>query len=222
MGKRAILLSEPVRPPRTSIYPETLDDPTIEQIVRSMPRIDQDMQIDLGPIVARVARGQSLLPWQQFVLLSIRHSLGDRPIYFASSGSAASTFGLRPHIIRQGLAFRLWPGDPGELADRGVVANQVASAYSGVIGPWVDIERSRLLADEVFMHRTGIPDEWSFWPDYSTIGIPNYYAWLYLGLLQDAQQRGDQDEVDRLGERWNAWSVLGSLPVEEIGEGGGG
>ncbi len=217
--KRAILLAEPVQPPSQSIFPAALNDQMIDGIVRSFPAIEQDQEVDLGPIRARLAGGpgQGLYPWQQFALVAIRTAIGDRPVYFASSGSAASSFGLRPHIIRQGLAFRLWPGNPGELAGRGVVANTTVSAYSGVVGPWVDIERSRVLADEVFMHRTGIPDDWSYWPDRSTIGIPNYYAWVYLGLLQDARNRGDEEEVRRFAERWNAWNELAADPVAESG-----
>ncbi len=219
MGKTAILLAQPARPPTESIFPAALDDAAIENIVRSFPPIEQDRQFALGPIRATMAGGQYLYPWQQFSLVAIGHSLGDRPVYFASSGSAASAFGLRPHIIRQGLAFRLWPGNPAELSGRGVVRNTSASALSAVVGPWVDVARSGVLAEEVFMHRTGIPDDWSYWPDRSTIGIPNYYAWLYLGLLQDAQSRGDAEEVQRFGERWNAWSALAAEPPEESGGG---
>ena len=128
-----------------------------------------------------------------FGLWAIRNSIGDRPIYFASS-VAASELGVRPYVIRRGIAFRLWPGNPAELAEDGVIRNQTFDAYANVVGPWVDVVRTRTLAHDVFIHRSGLP-EWEEWKDKSTIGIPNYYSWLYRALLEHARQTGDQAAI---------------------------
>ncbi|HSG49940.1 MAG TPA: hypothetical protein VLA43_19105, partial [Longimicrobiales bacterium] len=73
---------------------------------------------------------------------------------------------------------------------------------------WMRQDRTRALAEEVFMHRGGIP-AWDHWPDHSTVGIPNYYAWVYFALAQAAAGVDDEamERYRRLGEEW---SVLGS------------
>lgn len=213
-GKAPIVVSQPVRPPLRSIFRENLDDETIDRVARTPIPLDEARQMALGPLTATLAGDQYMYPWHQFALAAIAQSIGDRPVYFASSGSAsaATTFGLRPQLVRQGLAFRLWPGDPAELAPDGVRRNDDDAALASVVGPWLDAERSRVLTEEVFVHRGGIPDEWEYWPDGSTIGIPNYYAWAYLGLYRDALRQNDEEAANRFAERFNAWSELGRLP----------
>ncbi len=212
-GKVPIVLDSVFRAPVRSIFRDDLDDVTIDRVVRSLIPIEETTEYPLGPIRATFGGGKYMYPWHQFSLVAIANSLGDRPVYFASSGSAASDFGLRPHVIRQGLAFRLHPGDPAELLDHGVRRNTDVSPLTGVVGPWVDVERTRRLAEEVFVHNTGIPDDWVYWPDRSTIGIPNYYAWVYYALFTDAENRGDPTGRSAFGARWNAWTRLGSDPV---------
>ena len=60
------------------------------------------------------------------------------------------------------------------------------------------------------MHRTGLPDGWKHWPDASTIGIPNYYAWVYVALAQASMQSADNEAVTRYQERAEAWTALGT------------
>jgi hypothetical protein len=67
-----------------------------------------------------------------------------------------------------------------------------------------------MLMDEVFVHRTGIPEAWSHWPDLATIGIPNYYAWTYLALTQAALQTSNEEAMEFYRERSEAWSILGT------------
>ena len=77
-----------------------------------------------------------------------------------------------------------------------------------VTGAWLDVARTRTLAEEVFIHRTGIPDEWDHWPDRSTIGIPAYYAWVFAALAQSAVQTGDDDVRIAYEDRLIAWQTL--------------
>ena len=219
-GQVAIVLDEPVRPPTRAIFRSDLDDATIDQVMRSLVPLDDARTFLLGPVTASLQAGQYMYPWHQFSLAAIANTIGDRPIYFATSGSAASAFGLRSHVIRQGLAFRLWPGDPAEQEGRGVWRNTDISPLTGVVGPWVDMERTRLLAEQVFIHRSGIPDEWEYWPDWSTLGIPNYYAWVYYALYLDADQRGDAAARQRYQERFAAWNRLGRRPATGAEAGG--
>jgi hypothetical protein len=205
-GKLALVVDRPIVAPTKSIMP--LTDEQIRQVALRYAPIEQDMQLVMGNVVTAVRAGEVLSPWQQFALNLINQSIDERPIYFASSGNAATTLGLQSYLVRQGLAFRLSNGPPAEQAAPGLMRME-SSPYSPVIGEWLDVSRTRQLLDEVFIHRTGIPDEWSHWPDLATIGIPSYYAWAYLAVAQAAIQANDETALDRYQERAEAWSVLG-------------
>lgn len=205
-GKTPILVDEPIQTPTTSIIP--LTDEQIREVALRYAPVQETIQLELGNVIATVPGGQYLAPWQQFALNLINQVIAERPIYFASSGNAASSLGLDSYLVRHGLAFRLHNGPPIEEGASGIVRMET-SPYSGVVGAWVDVGRTRTLLDEVYIHRTGMPDDWEHWPDIATIGIPNYYAWTYLALVQVAVQQGDEDMLDKNEERAAAWSRLG-------------
>ena len=204
-GRIAILTESPITPPTRTALP--LENEIIEQVAgpAGYVSLDEDRDFPLGPVVASIAGGTIIYPWQQFALLLIRNSLGDRPIYFASSGSAARELGVMPYLVRHGLAFRLSPGPP-DLNPRNLLLED--PQIIPVTGAWLDVERTRTLAEEVFVHRTGIPDEWDHWPDRSTIGIPTYYAWVFAALAQSAIQSGDDDVRITYEDRLIAWQTL--------------
>ncbi len=204
-GKIALVVSEPIEPPTRSII--SLSEEQIRQVSQQYVPIERDMQLTMGNLTAIFRTGDMLSPWQQFALNLINDAIAERPIYFASSGNAAASLGLNPYLVRQGLAFRLNDGPLVEEEGSGLVRMD-ASPFSPVTGDWVDVPRTRILLDEVFVHRGGIPDEWSHWPDRSTLGIPSYYAWGYIALAQAALQTSDQAALDRYQERAEAWSVL--------------
>lgn len=203
--KVPIVLDAPFTMPTRSII--SLSEEQISQVSQQYLPIDRDMQLTIGNLTAVFRAGDMLSPWQQFALNLINDSVGERPIYFASSGNAAASLGLQPYLIRQGLAFRLSDGTPSPEADAGVVP-MTDSPFSPVTGDWVDVPRTQTLLDQVFVHRGGLPDEWAFWPDRSTLGIPSYYAWGYIALAQAALQSGEQDSLARYQARAEAWSVL--------------
>jgi len=203
-GKVAIVVDAPIRAPTKSILP--LTDEQIIQATLSYPTIEEELRLQLGNVVATIAANQYLNPWQQFALNILNESIAERPIYFASSGNNAAVLGIQGYLIREGLAFRVNNGPPGQ--EPGVVS-LTQSPFTPVTGDWLKEERTRVLMDQVFIHRTGIPDEWDHWPDLATIGIPTYYGWGYLALAQAAAQSGDQPALDRYQERAEAWSTLG-------------
>ena len=226
--KIPLVVDQPIRPPTRSIIP--LTDEQILQVARSYVPIEQSMQLSFGNVTTILRAGEVLSPWQQFALNLIGESIGERPVYFASSGNAAATLGLDSYLVRQGLAFRLNNGPPEVLpdaqpiertqADSAAVAapddlemegvmEMEASPYAPVIGEWVDVTRTRTLLEEVFIHRGGLPDDWSHWPDLATIGIPSYYGWAYLALAQAAIQAGDEEALDRYQARAEAWLAFG-------------
>jgi hypothetical protein len=206
-GKVALQVDQPILKPTSSIMP--LTDEQIQQVARSYVPIDQDRQLALGNVVAVLRAGQLLAPWQQFALNLINQAIGERPIYFASSGNAASSLGVDRYLVRHGLAFKLHNGELVEDEEAGVLRMD-PSPYQPVIGDWVDVRRTHKLLEEVFIHGTGLPDEWTHWPDQATIGIPNYYYWAYLALSQAAIQRGDAEALDRYQDRAEAWMTLGT------------
>lgn len=210
--RTALILEEPVEAPTRSII--SLTDEQIIQVAASYVQLDQDQSLQLGNVIARLQAGQFLSPWQQFALNLINEAIDERPIYFASSGNAASSLGVSPYLVRQGLAFKMSNGLPDEVAAEGVVRLE-SSPYIPVTGQWVDVPRTRTLFDDVFMHRSGIPDEWGFWPDHSTIGIPNYYSWGYLALTEAAAQANQPELMDRYQARTQAWAELGTVGSTE-------
>ncbi len=204
-GKVALHLEKAISRPSKSILP--LDDATIDRVARSYSQLDRTQAVPLGNVTAVVQGGTLLYPWEQYALVLISHSIDERPIYFASSGNAATSLGLDGYLIRHGLAFKL---NNGALEESDTVVRMAETPYVAITGPWVDMERTRVLADEVFVHRTGLPEGWSHWPDQATIGIPNYYAWAYLALAQAALQRADSTGLARYQERSEAWTELGT------------
>ncbi len=206
-GRIVILMESPLTPPTRTTLP--LENEIIEQVAgpAGYVALDEDRDFLLGPVVARIAGGTVIYPWQQFALRLIQTSVEDRPIYFASSGSAARELGVVPYLVRHGLAFRLSPGPP-DLNSRNILLED--PQIIPVTGAWLDVERTRTLVEEVFLHRTGIPDEWSHWPDRSTVGIPSYYAWVFAALAQSALQSGEDEQRRAYEERLIAWQTLGS------------
>jgi hypothetical protein len=203
--KIALVVERPIVLPTRSVI--GLDDAQIGRITQQYVPIEQNTQITLGNMTATLVAGDVLEPWRQFALNLINDSIGERPIYFASSGNAAASLGLQPYLVREGLAFRLHNGEIAVDEARGIVQMQ-QTPYISVTGDWVDVDRTATLFERVFVHRSGVPDEWSHWPDRSTVGIPSYYAWGYIALAQAALQGEDVDALERYQERAEAWSLL--------------
>jgi hypothetical protein len=197
-----------VRKPSRTIL--ALDDATIARVAQAVVPLREERTVDLGRgVSAHFPEGTYLYPWHQFALAIISNSLGDRPIYFASSGSAAQSLGLSPFLIRQGLAYRLNSGipDPEAMPD---VAELELSPMTSVTGVWLDVERTRTLAFEVFQHRSGLPDAWPRWPYRAVMGVPSYYTWVHYALYQAASEAGREDEAALNMNRAEAWARLGS------------
>jgi hypothetical protein len=206
-GDRVPIVLERLDAPTRSILP--LTDEQIEEASQAYSRLDQAVTIQIGEIQASLPGGQFLAPWQRFALTLMIESIEDRPIYFASSGNAAISLGVQPYLVRQGLAFRLHNG-PLDADELGFERLEM-SPYTPVTGDWIDVDRTRLLAEEVFAHRGGLPHGWDHWPEIATLGIPNYYSWVYLALMQAATQSGDAQAVVRYREEAEVWSALGNL-----------
>ncbi len=82
------------------------------------------------------------------------------------------------------------------------------SAFSNITGIFLDAQRTRTLASEVFMHRNGLPDEWPRWPWRAVLGIPSYYSWVHYALYQWALLEDDAEEAELNLDRAEAWARL--------------
>ena len=167
-------------------------------------RVSRSLRV--GDVEAVIPAGGSLYPWHQLGLTIINQSIAGRPIYFASSGNAANELGIRPYLVRQGLAFKLNNGALDAEAPDAPVAI-IDTPIRSVTGPWVDVARTEHLMEEVFMNRSDLPN-WDHWPDRSTIGIPSYYSWGYYALAQAAAQVNDDARLARFRELGDGWSLL--------------
>ena len=159
------MVDEPIRAPTRTIL--ALDDSQIIQASSAVFPLREDRTVDLGSGVTGMLRAQTLVyPWHQFALSIISNSLGDRPIYFASSGDAADALGLTPFLVRQGVAYKLNPGLPDPEVLEGVEELSL-SPLSSVTGLWLDVERTRKLAWEVFQVQQSVL---GFWPQRQRCG----------------------------------------------------
>jgi len=201
-----IELPQPIRAPSGPVL--DLDDATIDGVTspEGYFRLDRARSINLGAARANLPADMIVLPWHQLAMAIIARSLGDRPVYFASSGTALHTLGLEDQVVRQGLAYRLVGAGVDSLPGVHRVADD---RVAPVTGRRVDVGRTATLVDRVFVHRGGIPDAWAFWPDRPSAGIPNYYAWAYAALTQAALEGGDAASFARWRERLLAWQTLG-------------
>jgi hypothetical protein len=205
-GRVPLLMGSSPRPPTRSIL--DLDEVTIRQAAQQVVPIMEDEVLELGPgLFARMPGGMYMEPWHRFALFIIRTSLGDRPIYFASSGNAAAYLGLTQYLIRHGLAFKLHDTLP-DAAALETVTELPPSAFTNVTGTFLDHQRTEALANEVFIHRNGLPDEWPRWPWRAVLGIPSYYSWVHYALYEWSAVVEDRDNAAYHLERAEAWARL--------------
>ena len=205
-GKVPILMDAPIRAPRRSIH--ELDDEVIDRVAGTVVPLQEDQVVSLPfGLTARLRGGTYIEPWHQFALAIISNSLGDRPIYFASSGNAAERLGLRPYVVRHGLAFKLNEGLPDPEADERI-SELPDTRFLNLTGLWMDADRTRTLAWDVFIHRDGLPQGWEYWPYRAVTGIPSYYSLVHFSLQEWAREAGLEEEEARNEEQANAWALL--------------
>ena len=102
-------------------------------------QVDRDAAFRSGGLELPVRRGQVLRVADQAILYILASYLPDRPVTFGISSGRGSWLGLDPHIVLQGLAWK--------VAAR---PDTVKRFVPGIQGPMVDSARSRVLADSVF------------------------------------------------------------------------
>jgi hypothetical protein len=160
-----------------------------------------------GRIEATIPAGTVVTPADTFVTAIVQAVIGKRPVHFMAGGSAA-TLGLEPFLVRQGLTMKLHDGpvEPG-----GGIAPVPPSDLSALTGAWVHLPATDTLLREVFIHRSGIPDDWPVWTDAPSGNIPAQYAWAHLAAAQAHADRGAPASALSHRGRARAWLRLSGL-----------
>ncbi|MFQ5888578.1 MAG: DUF2723 domain-containing protein [Gemmatimonadota bacterium] len=113
-----------------------------------------------------------------------RRSLGDRPVYFASTAPPVyQVWNLEPHLLRQGLAHKLVDGLLESTAD----TVQLGAQFNV---RWIDRTRTETLLWDVFQLDYLL--DWEIWPEPSTrasIPAQYYLAHIALGEAHSLRER---------------------------------
>jgi hypothetical protein len=118
----------------------TLND---DQIITLQPQLLQGtLPFRAGNIAHDYPAGTPMYVKDVLVLRLIQENLGKRPIYWALTAGTGNRMGLDQYISQQGIAFKLHPDTVSLSQDR------VPGLFSSVM----DIERTRVLAWEVFRY----------------------------------------------------------------------
>jgi hypothetical protein len=197
------------RAPTRSILP--MDDDRIEAIpvlYATNPYdflVREPFQVQADELTFTVPGQRFLLPADVFLLNIIQSAMGDRPIYFATTTQAFDRIGLTPHLVREGLALKVYNGSLAGDPERGI---HPMPDMLQVPERFIDLPRTEALIWDVFVHRGGIPDEWAFWPEPSTTNIPWYYVFAHYTAYAVHMSLGNQETADRHMERLEAWRRL--------------
>ena len=167
--------------------------------------VQEPVQVQAGEISFTIPGERVLLPADVFMLNIIQNSLGDRPVYFATTTQAYNRVGLGRNLVRHGVALKLSPTPVEPSAADGIYAMPESIQLPG---GYIDLPRTDSLVWNVFMHRGGIPDAWEFWPEPSTTNIPVYYAYAHYAAYAAHSLLGEEDQAARHAERAEAWSAL--------------
>jgi len=193
------------KPPTKTILP--LSDDQIDQIANNPPfRLQQAQVFKAGKIESKLQQDQVMLPADMFLGKLITTALGDRPVYFATTTEAYHDLRLDNQILRQGVAYKLINGPLQADQAKGVYA--MPENFIPATGALIDFPRTVELANHVFVHHKGFPDDFKAWVDVATQQIPLYYAFTHLALAQayaeahdtinSAKQAAQADRYNRL------------------------
>ncbi len=147
-------------------------------------RVSDDGVFRAGRFELQVRKGQILRTADQVILYTIAAYLpAARPVTFGVSSGRGSWLGLDPHLVFQGLVFKVVPR-----------ADTVRRWVRGIQGPMVDSARTRLLVDSVFQFGTLFAaDTLALEPAAQQVATSFSVAFLELGNA--AALRGEQTRV---------------------------
>ncbi len=183
------LASRPTRPFDSAHAPAA---PPSGPIVRMTPediagmrpmQVSEDAVFRAGTFELPVRKGQVLRTSDLVIFTTIAQDLATRPITFGVSSGRGSWLGLDPHLVFQGLTFRVAPR-----------ADTTRRFLRGVQGTMVDSTRTHLLVDSVFSWgKLFEPDTLVLEPAAQQVATSFSVPFLELGNA--AVLRGDQRQA---------------------------
>ncbi|MFV1987113.1 MAG: hypothetical protein ACC682_07515, partial [Gemmatimonadota bacterium] len=177
---------DPTPPTRSLI---ALDDEMINSLQQGFA-VGRDTVFQVTEGVQAVVRGPDIVYYPDIMVFHIiQQAFGDRPVYFAATAPPVySKWGLNPHLVRHGLAFKVVAAPIEETEDR-LDLQDVLPVNTGTPS-WIDRKRTSQLLWDVF--RVDYLEEWDEWPEPSTqSSIPTQYYVAYLTLGLAEQVLGD-------------------------------
>ncbi|MGH7475156.1 MAG: glycosyltransferase family 117 protein [Longimicrobiales bacterium] len=194
------------RGPERSIIP--LSAAEVDRIANTPPfATNEDLVFRAAALETSIPAATVMIPADIFMTAILTTAIGDRPIYYATTTQAYQELNLRPFLIRHGVAYKLNNGPVDPDAQPGVYALPDGPLATG-LGPYIDLPRTDALLDEVYIHRSGLPDEWSHWVDDATQNIPVYYGYAHYVAAQVHALLGNQDQAERHARRAEVWLNL--------------
>jgi hypothetical protein len=140
-----------------------------------------------GTIQARIPEGL-LERADQAVLLMIRDSYPERPLYISRTAGAYGDqrLGLTSHLLMQGLSRKLVADTPEMGRDTLFLPRD----------GWIDVPRSLALWEDVFVGHQALLRQGK-WVDNASVGIPLLYVTTAASLAQAEQERGNGQQAQR-------------------------
>jgi len=136
-----------------------------------------------GNFALPVRKGQVLNTADQVILYTIAAYLPTRPVAFGVASGRGSWLGMDPHLVFQGLAFKVVPRP-----------DTVRRFVRGIQGTMVDSTRTRLLVDSVFTWGNMFGrDSLELEPAAEQVAVSFSVPFLELGNM--AASRGDQRQA---------------------------
>jgi hypothetical protein len=189
----------PAAPPAGPALGLTMDD-----IANMAPlRVSEDGNFRAGGFELAIRKGQVFRTSDQVILYTIASYLPTRrPVTFGVSSGRGAWLGLDPHLVLQGLAFKVTPR-----------ADTVKRWVRGIQGTMVDSARTALLADSVFQYgRLFAVDTLVLEP--AAQQVATSFAVPFLELGNAAAVRADQPRAVAYLQR--AYHLNPSGPLRDI------
>jgi len=166
-------------------------------------RVSDDGVFRAGRFELPVRKGQILGTSDQVILYTIAAYLPEgRPVTFGVSSGRGSWLGLDPHLVFQGLVFKVVPR-----------ADTVRHWVRGIWGPMVDSARTRVLVDSVFQFgKLFAVDTLALEPAAEQVAVSFSMAFLELGNAA-ALRREQPRAIDYLRK---AYHLNPSRPLADL------
>jgi len=177
---------------------------TVQDIEGMQPmRVSDDGVFRAGRFELPVRKGQILGTSDQVILYTIAAYLPEgRPVTFGVSSGRGSWLGLDPHLVFQGLVFKVVPR-----------ADTVRNWVRGIWGPMVDSARTRVLVDSVFQFgKLFAVDTLALEPAAEQVAVSFSMAFLELGNAA-ALRREQPRAIDYLRK---AYHLNPSRPLADL------